>query len=261
MRKRFFLLLLAATMLFASCSAKPDEEMYQSLVSRHEAYACEKRAEIGFMMEASFRDDDSGKAGVLYYMNGEARYDSASETAWQSFTATLLAATYKAEEYYADGKKTHIESGEVLELEMSADDFFGAFPYRTVPLPAFSEVIALTEERNGDATLYTLTASSGQKELIEEVWKLNLYELAGITVPNTEKESYGDVTYTFSVKDGKVQSLMVKLAVSVYETPGYTLGYTPKDEDYRLDLTVTAQISVRNTGETVEIPVYSEVEG
>lgn len=254
----FFCAVLAVSVLLSACTAKPDETVYGTLSELHGKYTSVTRAQLGFMMEATFRDEDSGEAGTLYYMQGESRYDSAEDIAWQKFTATLLAATYNAEEYYADGEKLHLENGEEYRLESSADAFFGAFPYCTVPLPAFSDVSTLTAEPNGDATLYTLTASAGQKSLIEDVWQLDLYSLAGIVVPNRGKESFSDVTYTFSVKNGEIRSLTVKLTASIYETPGYTPGYTPNDEDYRLDLTVTAQISVKATGEAVEIPTYSE---
>lgn len=258
MRKRLLLLLAAVLLLTGACSEKPDAAMYETVSQLHAGYAELSRAHLGFMMEASFRDEDSGEAGVLYYISGDAKYDIAADTAWQSFTATLLAATYKAEEYYADDRVMHIEGEEVFELQTPSAEFFGAYPYQPVPLPAFSSVKTLTEESSGDATMYTVVAAEGQKQLVEEVWKLDLYQLAGIVVPNRDKESYGDVTYTFSVKDGKVQALYVKLTVSIYETPGYTPGYTPKDEDYRLDLTVSAQITLRETGDAVEIPVYNE---
>ncbi len=254
---RVLCLMLAAGVLLSACAAKPDEAEFGALSDAYAAFMESDRAHLRFMMEATFRDEDSGETGTLYYMQGDAKYDSASDIAWQKFTATLLAATYNAEEYYAGGKKMHIENGETYELESPAETFFGAFPYCKVTLPAFADAKTLTVESNGNATLYTLTASVGQKELLA-LWQLDLYELAGVVVPNRDKESYSDITYTFSVKDGAISSLTVKLTASIYETPGYTPGYTPNDENYRLDLNLTAQISVGATGETVEIPTYSE---
>lgn len=256
--RRTGLLLLSFVLLLCACSEKPDEADYGQLAGLHADYAAQTRAEVGFMMEASFRDPDTGQAGVLYYISGEARYDGTAQIAWQKFTATLLAATSNAEEYYADGIKKHVENGTVYDLATAPEELFGAFPYHTVPLPAFSGVKSLTVEESDGGMLYTLTASSGQKQLVEEIWRLDLYALAGIRLPDREKETYGDAVYTFSVADGRIRSLFVKLTVSLYETAGYTPGYTPKEEDYRLDLTLNAQISLRAEGEAVEIPVWEE---
>lgn len=249
-------LMLAAGVLLGACAAKPDQGVYGELFDAHDAFMKTDRAHLGFMLEATFCDEDSGETGTLYYMQGDAKYDQDADLAWQKFTATLLASTYNAEEYYQSGKKTHLESGETFELDAPHQTFFGAFPYCKVTIPAFADAETLVVESNGDAVLYTLTSSVGQKELLE-LWQLDLYTLAGVVVPNREKESFGDVTYTFSVKDGKISSLTVKLVASIYETPAYTPGYTPDDENYRLDLNLTAQISVKASGDAVEIPIYN----
>ncbi|MBE6578448.1 MAG: hypothetical protein E7651_01425 [Ruminococcaceae bacterium] len=250
--------LLIIVLLLASCKQKPDEGVYHTLVSLHEGYTAVERGEIGFLMEASFADDESGEAGVLYFIQGNACYDREAQTAWQKYTATLLASTYNSEEYYADGVKKHIEGGEAYDLETAPEEFFDAFPYCRVPLAELSAVESLTASETDGGMLYTLVASAGQKELVEEIWKTDLYALAGIRVPDREKESYGDVTYTYSVKEGQVQSLSVKLTVSLYETAAYTPGYTPDEESLRLDLTLQAKVTLKQTGEGVNVPVYVE---
>ncbi|MBQ3003253.1 MAG: hypothetical protein IJD82_05940, partial [Clostridia bacterium] len=155
-------LMLAAGVLLGACAAKPDEGVYGELLNAHTAFMETDRAQLGFMLEATFRDEDSGETGTLYYMQGNAKYDKQADLAWQKFTATLLAATYNAEEYYASGKKTHIESGETFELDAPHQTFFGAFPYCKSTIPAFADVKTLTVDSNGTAKLYTLTASVGQ---------------------------------------------------------------------------------------------------
>lgn len=250
--------LIVAMLLLTACQQKPDEGVYHTLVSLHETYASITRGEIGFLMEASFSDDESGEAGVLYFIQGNACYDKEQELAWQKYSATLLASTYSSEEYYADGVKKHIESGEVYDLETKPEEFFDAYPYCKVPMPAFEAVKALTTEETDGGKLYTMVATHGQKALVEEIWKTDLYALAGIRVPDREKESYGDVTYTFSVKNGEVQSVTVKLTVSLYETAAYTPGYTPNEEDLRLDLNLTAKVTLKQAGEQVAVPVYQE---
>lgn len=248
--------LFATVLLLCACSETPDAEAYEALSGLHAALSAQTRADIGFRMEATFRDPETGVSSVLYYLDGETRYDSVSRVAWQRFNATRLAATVNAEEYYADGVRTHLENGEMTLLPAEPEALFGAFPYQTVPLPALSELKSLKTEENGSGTLYTLVSQTGQKQLIEDVWGLDLYALAEISTPDREKESYGDVTYSWAVTDAGLQTLFVQLTVTLYEKAGYTPGYTPKDDDYRLDLTLQAQISFRDAGEHVEIPAY-----
>ena len=254
--KRVCAVLLTALLLLCACAEKPDAEVYDALSGLYADVGAQTRAAIGFRMEASFRDPDTGEAGVLYYLDGETRYDTVSSVAWQRFTATRLGATVNAEEFYENGVRTHLENGQETLIQTEPDTLFGAFPYRFASLPAFAELKSLKTEESGNGLLYVLLSSTGQKQLIEEIWGLDLYALAGITVPDREREAYGDVSYTFSVVDGKVRTLFVRLTVSLFEQTGYTPGYTPKEEDGRLDLTIQTQITFREAGEAVEIPAY-----
>lgn len=248
--------LLALTLLFVACAEKPDAGVYETLSDLQAELESRTRAELGFWMEASFRDPETGESGVLYALDGETRYDTASRIAWQRFTATRLGATATGEEYYENGVKTHVESGKVIPLPTEAEAMFGAFPYRMAPLPALSELKSTKTEENGSGTLYTLVTAAGQKQLIEEIWGLDLYALAGISVPDREREAYGDVTYTWSVKGGNVNTLYVQLTVSLFEKTGYTPGYTAQGDDGRLDLTIRTRITFREAGESVAIPTY-----
>lgn len=249
-------LLLALTCLFGACGAKPDTGVYETLSDLQAQAEGQTRGELGFWMEATFRDPDSGEGGVLYSLSGETRYDTSSRIAWQRFTVTRLGATATGEEYYEDGVKTHIEGGQVTLLPTVPEDMFGVFPYRLPPLPAFSELKSTKTEENGSGTLYTLVTATGQKRLIEEIWGLDLYALAGIPVPDRDRETYGDVTYTWSTADGGVGTLYVQLTVSLFEKAGYTPGYTAEDDAGRLDLTIQTRITFREAGDAVEIPAY-----
>lgn len=249
---------LILALLLASCGKKPDAAAYELLSGLQAELEARTRAELGFWMEASFRDPETGKGGVLYVLDGETRYDTVAQIAWQRFTATRLGATAAGEEYYRDGTKTHVEGGQVTLLPTGPEAMFGAFPYRLAPLPALSELKSLQKEENGSGTLYTLVSETGQEQLLGEIWGLDLYALAGISTPDREKEAYGDVIYTWSVTDGTVNTLYVELTVSLFEKAGYTPGYTGGDDDGRLDLTIRTRLSFRSAGDAVEIPAYEE---
>lgn len=255
--KRILTALFAAAFLaLCACAEKPDAAAYEALADLQAALEAQTRAALDFRMEASFRDPDTGEGGVLYEVSGETKFDTGAQTAWQRFTATRLGATGNGEEYYADGVRTHVENGQVTLLPIQAEELFCVFPYRVIPLPALSELKRLQTEESSGGELYTLVSAAGQKQLVEEIWGLDLYALAGISTPDRERESYGDVTYTWSVKDGTVRTLYVQLTVSLFEKAGYTPGYTAQDDDGRLDLTIQTRLSFGETGESVEIPAY-----
>lgn len=252
------LCLLLCLLLASSCAAKPNAELYGAVASAYEASAWQDRAAIGFMMEASFRDPEDGQTGVLYYIKGDAKYDRVESLAWQSYTVTRLAKTETAVEWYRDGawwnagtddEATHLRSA-------SAAEVFQAFPYGRLPLPELSQVKELRAESNATGMLYTLVTAEGQKDLLDR-WQLDLYALAGITVPDREKERCGDVTYTLSVSDGQLRSVMIRMEISLFASQGYTPGYTPGDRENRLDLTLVSQITFQQAGDAVEIPEAS----
>lgn len=254
------LVLLMPQLLLLSCGEKPDAGIYETVSALHAGLEGRTRQALGFWMEASFRDPETGEGGVLYSLDGETKYDAVSRIAWQRFTATRLGATVTGEEYYENGVKTHIEGGQVTLLPAEPEAMFGAFPYRMPPLPAFSELKEAKTEENSSGTLYTLGTAAGQKQLLEEVWGLDLYALAGIASPDRERETYGDVTYTWSAANGDVRTLYVQLTVSLFERAGYTPGYTGGNDEGRLDLTIRTRITFRETGEAVEIPTYEAAE-
>lgn len=251
------ILLLSVCALQCACGGKVDEEDYRSLQELYEVYASQTRAHIAYTMETSFIDKDSGQSGVLYYLQGESKFDTGEEKAWQSFTSTLLGSTFRAEEYFADGVWNRVEDGKAYPTEANAEDVFSVFPYCIVPFPQSAGLKSMKQESNAGGVLYTLVGTQGQRELLE-LWKIDLYQLAGITMPDREKESYGNITYLISVSDGAVRSVGIRMEITLFEQAGYTPGYTPQEDDHRLDLTLTAKISLRETGDAVEVPTYTE---
>ena len=258
---RLFLLLLAVSLLLCGCQASPEEqfgEPYEAVRLFHKEYEAVTRGEMDFLMEATFRDPETGETGVLYFLQGNGRYDKELQTAWQAFDATLLGASYRSEEYFASGDKVHIENGETYHLPTEADTFFQAFPYSTIPLPALASLKELEQSPASNGTLYKLVATEGQKRLVEEIWKLDLYALTGIASPDKEKESYGEMTYTVLEKDGRLCSVLVEFTVSIYKKAGYTPGYTPTGDENRLELKIKAKVELKSIGESVDIPTYEE---
>lgn len=251
------LLLLAPAV--CGCGEEPDAEAYGRLAGLVEAVNAERRVCADFTMEAGFSDPSSGEGGVLYFIDGEASCDRDAKTAYQDFRATLLGASSHASEYVSGTGKVHVENGAERVLEADADEVLASFPYNALPLPALADVKSLSFPGTGADGVYVVTADAGQKALLEDVWKLDLYALAGIGSPDREKESFGEAEYEYVVRDGRIVSLTVRLTAVLYEKTGYTPGYTPKDDDgNRLELSVRAKTSFVSFGEAVSVPLYGE---
>ena len=256
------LLLLCLTML-AGCGKAVDEQASQTLSEAVSEAASEDRFCADFLMEATFSDPGSGQSGVLYFIDGRASCDRKEQKAFQEFRVTLLGASSHACEYLTPTKKIHVEDDEQFTEEIDAsvqepgDGFLAAFPYSRLTIPTLAQTESLTAPEAGNG-LYVLTAREGQKELIEKVWKLDLYTLAGITVPDREKESFGDVVYECLIKNGALSSVTVRLNAVLYQKAGYTPGYTPKDDENRLELSLRVKLSFVSFGREVQIPEYQE---
>jgi hypothetical protein len=126
----------------------------------------------------------------------------------------------------------------------------------------------LKKDTNSAGTLYTFKVKSGYDEQLKALLGDNIYSLAKITKPQTEKTRFSEIEceYTFT-QNQNGQTVLVNRQIVftayLYETPTYTPGYTPPEEDYMLDLKVRIKVTYKDT-DNVEIsePVvkdYSEI--
>ena len=258
MKRVMALLLALGTLLLCGCGEPTvDADAYRMLSDAVSVVNKERRFCTDFLMETTFRDPSTGRNSVLYFLDGRASCDRDKKTAFQDYKATVLGASYHAYEYLSERGRVHEENGQVMTYEQNIDDALKAFPYSLVSLPPIESLRSLVSPDTPDGS-YTLTWSEGQKELIEDVWQVDLYNMARIVVPDESKEKFGEVTCILAVKDGALASVTWTLSATIYETPGYTPGYTPKEEDSRLDLSIRAKLTFVSFGNDVKIPVYEE---
>lgn len=253
------LLLAVCALLCCGCenASSPDPETYGMLSDLVSAVGSEQRFCTDFLMETTFLDPSTGKSHVLYFLDGRASCDREEKRAFQDFKATVLGASYHGCEYLSENGRVRLQDGQTTPFVQEVGQALTAFPYSAVTLPPIDSVRSLVSSDTPDGS-YTLVWSEGQKELIEDVWQVDLYSMARIVLPDRTKEKFGDVTCILAVKDGALASVTWTLSATIYETPAYTPGYTPKDEDSRLDLSIRVKLTFVSFGNDVEIPVYEE---
>ena len=258
MKRAFLCLLLAILVLISSsCGTSVSTKLYQQLNELVDEANAVMRREITFQMEASFSDPTGGSSGILYFLSGNGSYDRESKLAYQSYAATLLAASYTAEDYYKDGVRVHKESDETYSMDADMDQILSGFPYGIIEIPASEQLqsLSLADTVNGES--YSAVTSLSSSELLSR-WNLDLYTLAGITNPDYDKEKVGSTTYVIAVSNGKIVSVTIYLQVTIYEKSSYRPGYS-SDADNRLDLQITAKVSYIDDGESVNVPTVDAV--
>lgn len=251
------LLLAVCALLLCGCGERNavDPETYAVLSGLVSAVDAEQRFCTDFLMETTFSDPSTGKSSILYFLDGRASCDRTEKKAFQDYKVTVLGASIHAHEYLSESRRVHEVDGNATLLDAEIDESLSAFPYSRISLPPIETLRSLVSPDTPDGS-YTLVWAEGQKQLIEDTWKLNLYSIARVVVPDETKEQFGEVTCVLTVKGGKLSSMTWTLTATIYEDPGYTPGYTAKDEDCRLDLSIRVKQTFVSFGEDVEIPVY-----
>ena len=239
MKKGLVIVLLVAVLL-VSCGQKVDPEIYADLQETTGKANTADPAGGRFVLECRLTDKDGNRLGMLYCMDGRFSRNIAEKQTYADFTVTYLGATAHITEEVTPEKTLHYEGDEVLELSKTPDETLLLFPFCDLFLPNEQEIVSLQKEDLGNgSTEYTLQVKTGQKRWVGEILGLDLYELAEITVPDSEKETYGTLWIRFYTdEDGTLTSASTELTVTVYEKAAYTPGHKTDDEDNRLDLVI-----------------------
>lgn len=176
-----------------------------------------------FQAEASFRDPFGETGSVLYSVSGSVSCDAAAGWGYQSYAGALLASTFKGEDWFGDGICLHRENGTTTRSERETDPVLRGFPFQMIPLPEESEVKTASSAANLTGTLYTFM-EDGSSEKLEALCGWDWYAMAGISVPDRSRESFGPLTWRISVRDGKTVSCAAECTFLIYEEAGYTPG-------------------------------------
>ncbi|MBP5230708.1 MAG: hypothetical protein ILO68_03175, partial [Clostridia bacterium] len=174
---------LALCLSLSSCG--PDLTGFGELRDAVRTFSEDPRREADFQAEAVFRDPESGEGSVLYSISGHMSCDASEPRAEQSYTATYLAKTLRGEDLFLNGEKIHTEDGETVRSEADVQTFERASNLRGV--------------------LYTVTAPADAGTL-EALCGWDWYGMAGIRLPDRDRESFGPLTCRYTPSGGKLVS-------------------------------------------------------
>lgn len=247
------ILLAASVLAFGSCSKGHSNETAESakeLNSFADAVNSESRAEGEYLLSITFAN------AVLYHASGDVAWDREAKTAFADFSQTYLGDSSVMLNYFSDGKMISVDDGEVEESERDAEELFSKFPYFKV-LTHDSSGGGITVGRNSTGTTYTFNRTD-TKDIFDKLVGGDIYALVfSIQNPQPEKTQYGETQCVYMVVDGKLVSCRYEFDVKLFDTPAYVPGYSVPEDEYTIDLHVSAKITYENFGDTVEIGSYS----
>ena len=253
--KRFLLIILAlAVTVFCGCSDEQSDETVSAandMNSAIEKANNETKLDGEYTLSLTF---DKGK--VLYHAQGDVAWDRAEKTAYAGFDQTYLGASVVMRNYYSDGKMISVADGESQVSDRKSSELFSKFPYFS--LPKYDDSCGkITVGQNSAGTSYTFERSDA-KQLFDVLVGGDIYSLVySIKNPQPEKTEYGNVECVYTVSDGKIVSCRYEFDVKLFDTPTYIPGYSQSEDEYTIDLHITAKITYNSFGDSVAVEEYS----
>lgn len=222
-----------------------------------------KRYQASFITEFTFEEEKV----TLLYQQGSYSIDRDQQQLYADYVRTYFGASDKITEMYKDGY-VYQSNGSGRSKYQSKPEFLDYLQYAEALNFNEKDISGLKKDTNSSGTLYTFKVKSGYDERLKAVLGDNIYSLTKLTKPQKEKTRFSEIAceYTFTQnKDGQtvLANRQIEFTVYLYDTPAYTPGYTPPEEDYMLELKVRIKVTYKDTG-SVEIsePVttdYSEI--
>jgi hypothetical protein len=242
---------------FVLCACEKDEHKKgdsSELNSFVEEVNAEERLSGDYQLEITF-----GDRKTLFFAKGDIAWDRSDLAIYSLFDRTYLGSSGKTENFYQNGKMISLENGKVVETEQPFEAYFEKFPYFKIPLlDENCSEIKLSESSVG--TTYSFTRTDG-KEISKMFLEDDIYELVGVLKkPQPELTEYGEVECVYTVKDGKIVSCRFEFDMKLFDTPAYIPGYIVPEEEYTLNVHITAKVGYESFGEGVIIKEYEETE-
>lgn len=256
MIKRLISLLLAVSLVsMFGCSdenAIDNSETARELNSYAENINKESRANGKYFLSVTF-----GEGAVLYHADGDIAWDTESKRAYAEFGQTYLGDSSVMKNYITGGKVISVDDGEKSESTRDENELFSKFPYAKILLhDEKCSNISLSESSVGTAYEFT---RSDTKEIFDRLIGEDIFDLVfSIKNPQRDKTRYEDTKCIYTVKDGKIVSCRYEFDVKLFDTPAYVPGYTPPEEEYTIDLHISAKITYNSLGESVIIKEYTD---
>lgn len=196
-----------------------------------------------------------GGGNVLYFSAGDVMFDRAGEKAFADLEHTYMGASSKLENYFSDGKMISVEDGKAISEKEDPDELFSLFPYCKIPdIGENPEGIKKISNSLGD--MYEFSFEDGKKAC-DIIVGTEIYELAGVLKnPQKDKTEYGQVKCFYTVFGGKLKKCRYEFSVKLFDEIPYRPSYSVPEEEYTIDLDITANLTFDDSSE-IKIPEYS----
>ena len=254
MIKKHVLFFLAVSIVFAfGCadeSTVNTEETAKKINSCAEAINKESRVGGEYLISITFGND-----AVLYQADGDIAWDMGNKTAYADFRQTYLGDSSVMQNYISGGNVISVDDGEKNESTRDVNELFSKFPYSKVLLhDGKCSDISVIESSVGTVYEFSRTDS---KEIFSRIIGEETFGLV-FSIKNLQKDKteYKDAKCFYTVNDGKITSCRYEFDVKLFDTPAYIPGYTPPEEEYTIDLHISAKITYNSFGDEVVIKEY-----
>lgn len=256
MIKRLISILLAVFSVFLfGCSDETvidNTETARDLNAYAEAVNKESRVDGEYFLSITF-----GEGAVLYHADGDIAWDIGTKTAYAEFGQTYLGDSSVMKNYISGGKVISVDDGEKSESTRDETELFAKFPYAKILLhDEKCGNISISESAIGTAYEFTRTDT---KEIFSRLIGEDIFDLVfSIKNPQRDKTQYKDTKCVYTVKDGKIVSCRYEFDVKLFDTPAYIPNYEQPEEEYTIDLHISAKITYNSFGDGVVIKEYTE---
>ncbi len=247
--KRVFCIILAFAMLFAAaCSDDGQSEIRAEMESALDEVNGEARLSCNYLLEITF---DGSK--VLYYAKGNACWDRDDLRITTIYDRTYLGNTLRMESYLANGENYSLVDGTPVKIDSISGNMFEQFPQFRLPSVGEEGEISVSDNLAGKAYKF----APEDAEALCQALVGDIYGIAQvIEVPQRDKTEYSNAQCVYTVKDGRIASARYELDIKLFDTP----MLSKDEEDYTLDLHVSAKLEYIAFGNSVGIAEYEPPE-
>lgn len=247
MRKIALVLAIAVICALPGCTDKAKYSAAEKAVEN--TNSCQ-RQKVNYAVEMKIADESV----TMMFSHGNYVIDRENGLMHSTSIETYIGTQSTQTQYYFDGYVYTDLDGSKTKYKGAADDVFGYLQ--------FAKVISFKKEDisklkvNEDGTEVSFTVKEGYKD---QLWGLlgdGFYSLAKIVKPQKEKTKIGSAECVLSIKNDSegnpiLSSYKLTFPVVLYDTPAYSPNYTPPEEDYMLEITVSLSLNFTSFGEEV----------
>lgn len=252
--RRIVCFLLTAAVLAVALSGCDQSDRFSAVQQAVENTNAQKRYKADFMAEFTFADE----AATLLFMQGSYAIDREKQLLHSSYANSYFGVPSQVTEMYTDGYVYTEMEGNKNKYKKKADELFCYLQYAEALNFIYSDIKDFSEDENSKGTLYKFTVESGYDEQLLKLMGEGIYDLAKIERPQKEKTRFGEIECEYTVtKNDSGESMLAScqtvFTMYLYNTPPYSPGYTPPEEDYMLELKVRLKVSYTEFGNSVAI--------